>query len=361
MKRNKIIICGGGTAGHLYPALAVGQKLIEKKPELKILFVGGSRKLEKKIMDHHQVNFIALQIEGLKGRGLKILRSLFILPYAFFKSFLILIRNKPGLVIGVGGYSSGPLVLLAAWMILPTIILEQNRYPGFTNRMLLPWVKKAVVAFQSSLDEFKGKGVYLGNPVREEFYHVPPKTRESQLSLLIFGGSQGSHFLNTQIVNSLPEMKALSDHLVIYHQTGEKDHAWIQNAYAKHGFKNVTVAPFFFKMPEYFQKSDLIISRAGASTIAELIAAQKAALLVPFAEATDDHQVLNAMELVRIGAAEVLLEKDFNPATFTAKVLEYIHDKEKITKMENNLIQLQTENVADKIADLCLELMERRG
>lgn len=361
MRRNKIIICGGGTAGHLYPALAVGEKLLQKRPQAEILFVGGSRKLEKKIMDHHQVNFIALRIEGLKGKGLKILRSLIILPYAFLKSLFILLRNRPGLVIGVGGYSSGPLVLLAAWMIIPTIILEQNRNPGFTNRMLLPWVKKAVVAFQSSLDDFKGKGVYLGNPVREEFYHLPNKARDSRLSLLIFGGSQGSHFLNTQIVSTLTEMKSLRDQLHIFHQTGEKDFAWVKREYRKNGFEDMTVAPFFFKMAEYFQKADLIISRAGASTIAELIAAQKASLLVPFARATDDHQALNAIELERIGAAEVLLEKDFNPNTFLAKIQNFIKNKNKITQMENNLVQLQTENVADNIADLCLELMEPKA
>ena len=124
MKKRRVILCGGGTAGHLYPALAVGEKLMEKASDLEITFIGGSRQLEKKIMEHHQVNFIALKIEGLRGKGWKALRSLVILPYAFLKSFFILLRCRPRLVIGVGGYSSGPMVLLASWMRRPTLILE---------------------------------------------------------------------------------------------------------------------------------------------------------------------------------------------------------------------------------------------
>ena len=207
MTHKEVIISGGGTAGHLYPALAVGQKLKEQDPDLHLTFVGSSRSLERNIMKQYRANFIPLRIEGIKRKGLRIIKSLFLLPLSFFKSLAILIRMKPNLVIGVGGYSSGPIVLLASWMKIPTLILEQNLYPGFTNRLLLPWVKRAVVSFRNSLSSFKGKGIFIGNPVREEFYNLAPKQRSSKLTLLIFGGSQGSHFLNKAIVLTLPLIK----------------------------------------------------------------------------------------------------------------------------------------------------------
>ena len=174
MNSTRVIISGGGTAGHIYPAITLGQKLVEKEPKIQVTYVGGTRELEKKIMTHHQTDFIALRIEGIRRRGWKIFMSLFLLPYSFIKSLWILSRIKPRLVVGVGGYSSGPVVLLASWMKIPTMIMEQNRHPGFTNRILLSWVKKAVAAFESSLPEFKGKGVFIGNPVREEFYYLSP-------------------------------------------------------------------------------------------------------------------------------------------------------------------------------------------
>ncbi len=161
MKEKKIIISGGGTAGHLYPALAVGDKLKEKDPALRLTFIGSRREIEKNIMKQYQVNFVALPIEGIKGRGLKAVKSLILLPLSFLKSFVMLIRIKPGLVIGAGGYSSGPIVLLASLMKIPTIILEQNLYPGFTNRLLIPWVRQAVVYLLKTLSPLSREREYL--------------------------------------------------------------------------------------------------------------------------------------------------------------------------------------------------------
>ena len=362
MSAARIIISGGGTAGHLYPALALGQKLVTKLPNVKITYVGSNRKLEKKIMLHHQVDFIPLRIEGSKGRGWKILRALMLLPWAFWRSYRTLRRLRPSLVVGVGGYSAGPVVLLAAKMKIPTLIMEQNRFPGFTNRLLLPFVDKAVAAFESSVPEFRGKGIFLGNPVREEFYHLPPKSRENRLTLLVFGGSQGAHFLNTQITTALPRLKDLKERLQIYHQTGEKDLIWVQQSYAEQGFTDSTVSAFFYDMPDRFQKSDLVISRAGASTIAELIAANKASILIPFAGATDDHQTQNARELVKIQATVLIAENEFKPDTFAVHIKELLNNPGTITQMEKNLAGLQTgPAAAENIADLCKDLMARRN
>jgi len=359
MKGKRIIISGGGTAGHIYPALAVGQKLKEREPDCILTFVGTTRSLEQRIMAHYKANFIPLKIEGIKGKGFKIFKSLYLLPFSFLKSMVILIRIKPHLVIGVGSYSSGPIVLLASWLKIPTLIMEQNLQPGLTNRLLRRWVRKVVVSFQRSLPHFKGKGIFIGNPVREEFYTLRPKQRNSTLTLLIFGGSQGSHFLNTSMMRSLPLLKKEKDRLSIFHQTGEKDLEWVRESYVQEGFKEVTVASYFDDMDNYFQKSDLIISRAGASTIAELIASQKASVLIPFSQATDNHQVLNAQELERVSGTEVITENGFSPEAFSQKILDFLEDNEKINAMEKNLAPLKTEKVADKIADLCLELMEK--
>jgi len=357
MKEKKVIISGGGTAGHLYPALAVGDKLKEIDPALHLTFVGSRREVEKNIMKHHQANFIALKIEGIKGRGLKAIKSLLLLPLSFMKSFAILLRIKPNLVIGAGGYSSGPIVLLASLMKIPTLILEQNLYPGFTNRLLIPRVRKAVVSFKNSLPSFKEKGIFMGNPVREEFYNISPKTRNSKLTILIFGGSQGSHFLNKGITASLSLLKKEKDNLRIFHQTGKKDIEWVKKCYFQNEFEEVFVAPYFFDMASYFQKSDLIISRAGATTIAELIASQKASLLIPFSEATDNHQFFNARELEKIRGAEIILEEEFTPEILVDKIFIFLKNKEKLNQMEKNLISMKTEKASEKISNLCFEFM----
>lgn len=357
-KERRLIISGGGTAGHLYPGLVVSEKLKEKDPSIQITFVGGNRKLEKNIMDFHGVHFIPLKIEGLKGKGIKIFKSLFILPFAFIKSLVLLLKIKPNLVIGLGGYSSGPIVYLASLMKTPTLILEQNLFPGFTNRTLLPRIQKAVVAFKDSLPHFKGKGIFLGNPTRPEFYTLHPKKRNSKLSLLIFGGSQGSHFLNTNITSSLSLLEGKKNRLKIYHQTGPSDFEWVQQSYLKNGFHDAVVAPYFHDMPNYFQKSDLVISRSGATTVAELIASNKAALLIPFAKATDNHQVQNAEELQKVEGAEIILESEFTPEYFAKRIIDFMDNKESLDRMEKNLVSLKKENSAENISKLCWDLME---
>ncbi len=358
MSEKRIIISGGGTAGHIYPALVVGQKLKEKDPDLRLIYVGGRRALEKTIMRHHKAEFISLNIEGLKGKGLKIIKSLLLLPFSFLKSLFILLRLRPQLVVGVGGYSSGPIVLLASWLKRPTIIMEQNLKPGFTNRLLIPWIRKAVVAFAGSLPSFKGKGIFIGNPVREEFYYLTPREQNSKLNILVFGGSQGSHFLNQSLVASLTFLRNKKDHLRIFHQTGKQDLEWVKENYEEYSFKDVVVEPYFFDMPRYFQKSDIIISRAGATTIAELIASQKASILIPFSQAADNHQVLNARELKKLKAAEVILEEEFKPEDLASRILDFLYNQKKIQAMEKNLELLRTDNVAERIASLCFEIME---
>ncbi len=358
MREKRVIISGGGTAGHIYPALAVGKKLIQKS--FKITFIGTTRKLEQSLMEHYQADFIPLKIKGLKGKGLSAIKSILILPSSFVKSLLIIIKKKPALVIGMGGYSSGPVVLLSSLLGIPSLIMEQNLRPGLTNRLLIPFVQKAVVSFEKSLPEFKGKGELLGNPVREHFYSLKPKKRDEYLTVLIFGGSQGSHFLNTKVIQSLPLLREDKDSLRLFHQTGEKDLSWVRENYQKKNLDKAVVSDYFFDIYKYFEKSDLIVCRAGATTIAELIASQKPSILVPFSQSAENHQLLNARELERIQGAEVILEKDFTPARFSSKIRDFIENKHKLDQMEKNLKKLKAGNPAEKIADLCVKLTEKK-
>jgi UDP-N-acetylglucosamine--N-acetylmuramyl-(pentapeptide) pyrophosphoryl-undecaprenol N-acetylglucosamine transferase len=358
MRGRSIIISGGGTGGHLFPALAIGRELGVRDPGLRLTFIGGRRSLEKELMGRHGARFIPLRIEGIRGRGWKSWKALALLPFAFSKSLAVLLRLKPDMVIGVGGYSSGPVVLLASLLRIPTLILEQNLTPGFTNRRLTRWADKAVAAFENSLPYFKGKGVFLGNPVREEFYAIRPKPRTEELILLVFGGSQGSRILNRTMTEALPGLAAAKGRLKIFHQTGKADLEWVKASYLRSEFSDALVAPFFPNMANYLAQSDLVICRAGATTIAELIVAQRAAILVPFAGAAEDHQAKNAAELSRVGGAEVILEKDLSPQALASRILDYLENKSKITAMEKNLALLKTERPAKAIADLCFALME---
>lgn len=359
MTARRVVISGGGTGGHLYPALVVGRRLAALAPGIELTYVGTGREVEGRIMAGHGVRFVAMRIEGLKGRGLKSLRGLALLPLAFVQSLGLLLKIRPGLVIGVGGYSSGPIVLLASWLRVPTVILEQNARPGFTNRLLARWVRRAVVAFPSTLPAFKGKGVLLGNPVREEFYRLAAKTRGPRLDILVFGGSQGSHFLNSRIVEALPLLAAAKDRLRLTHQTGVADLAAVTAAYRAAGFEEAEVAAYLPDMPAYFGRADLVVCRAGATTLAELIAARKASVLVPFAGAAEDHQTVNARELGSVGAAVVLPEAEATAGALAARILRFLDQPRELEALEAGVARLQPEDPAGRIAALCLSLMER--
>ncbi len=360
MKRRRVIISGGGTGGHLYPALVLGRKLRNRDPRIELAYIGSGREVERQIMAQHGVPVITLRIKGLKGRGLRSLGALALLPAAFLKSLVVLLRLRPRLAVGVGGYSSGPVVLLAAWFRVPTIILEQNVRPGFTNRLLVRWVRVAVAAFDSTLPALRGKGVRLGNPVREEFYRVPPKKRDGPLSLLVFGGSQGSRFLNERVPAALGLLQNRRTDLAVVHQTGERELHDVRRRYEESGFVAADVAPFFSDMADRVAAADLVVCRAGATTIAELIAAGRPALLVPFAGAAEDHQTANARELERVGGAEVVPEAEATAERLAERIGHYLDRRDRLDAMAHALRPLATPDAADRIADLCLGLIERR-
>ena len=359
MRTRGVVISGGGTGGHLYPALVVGRRLLALSPGLALTYVGTRRDVEQRIMAEHGVRFVPMRIEGLKGRGLRSLRGLLLLVPAFAHSLAILCRTRPALVVGVGGYSSGPIVLLASLLRVPTVILEQNARPGFTNRLLARFARRAVVAFPSTLPAFRGKGVHLGNPVREEFYALPPKERTGRLDILVFGGSQGSRFLNDRIIAALPLLAAAKGRLRFVHQTGPDDLERVRAAYAAAGSADAEVAAYLPGMAARFGRADLVVCRAGATTLAELIAARRAAVLVPFAGAADDHQTANARELESVGGAVVIPESEATPGRLAALILGFLERPGDLEAMERSVGRLQVEDPAGRIASLCLGLMKR--
>lgn len=361
MSGRRVVICGGGTGGHLYPALVLGRALQDKEPEIELTFIGSDRPAERELMRRQGVDFIALRIEGLKGRGLRSIKSLSLLPLAFLRACRILRRLEPQLVVGVGSYSSGPVGVAASRLKIPLLLLEQNVVPGFTNRRLLGRAEKVAAAFQESLASLRGKGVFLGNPVREEFFRMPRKIRTEQFDLLVFGGSQGSRFLNRAVLGALPYLARWTKRLRIVHQTGAADLAEVRRGYIESGWEGAVVEAFFEDMPARFAAADLVLARAGATTCAELIAARKASILVPFAGASDDHQRKNAEVLQRAGGAEMILESEWTPPGFARMLGELIDRPERTAAMEDKLRPLAVEDPAGKIAALAFELMGRRA
>jgi UDP-N-acetylglucosamine--N-acetylmuramyl-(pentapeptide) pyrophosphoryl-undecaprenol N-acetylglucosamine transferase len=357
MRPRRVVISGGGTGGHLFPALVLGRALVDRAPDIRLTYVGSGREAERAIMARHGAAFVAMKIEGLKGRGLRSLRGLALLPGAFFRSLTLLVRLRPRLVVGVGGYSSGPIVLLASLLGIPTLILEQNARPGFTNRVLLRRVRRAVAAFDASLAEFHGKGVALGNPVRAEFAAVETKEHGARLSILVLGGSQGSRFLNAAVCAALPRLAGVRDRLEIVHQTGPAERDKVAEEYRFRGFADAETAAFFEDIAGRFARTDLVLARAGATTCAEIIAARRAAILVPFAGAADDHQTANARILADAGAAEIIAEDDRTSERLAERILFFLDHPAALSEMERRLEPLRKPDAAARIAGLCLELM----
>ncbi|MEP7274270.1 MAG: undecaprenyldiphospho-muramoylpentapeptide beta-N-acetylglucosaminyltransferase, partial [Acidobacteriota bacterium] len=298
----KVIIAGGGTGGHIYPGIAIAQEFKRRDPDTEVIFVGTAKGLETRIVPAQGFHLELIEVAALKRVGfVKRLRSLLMLPGSFLAVGSLIRRFKPDVVLGVGGYASGPVVLVAALMRVPTLLAEQNALPGFTNRVLARFVRGAAVSFEEARGFFGPKAEITGNPVREEFFSIPAKSAGAVVHLLITGGSQGARAINDAMIGALPFLEPERGRMSIVHQSGEADAVRLRAAYAERGF-TAHVSPFLDRMVEEVAKSDLVISRAGATTVSELAAAGRAAILVPFPFAADDHQTKNAEAVERAGA-----------------------------------------------------------
>jgi UDP-N-acetylglucosamine--N-acetylmuramyl-(pentapeptide) pyrophosphoryl-undecaprenol N-acetylglucosamine transferase len=347
----EILIAAGGTGGHLYPGIAVADELRRRDPARPVVFVGTPRGLEGRLVPRAGYPLELLPILPLNRVGAAgLVKGLLALPWALVRAVLLVRRRRPQAVLGVGGYAGGPLVLVAALLGVRTVILEPNAKPGFTNRVLRPFVHRAACAYEEARRYFGAKGVLTGNPVRGGFARTPRHEHRPPQTLLVFGGSQGSRVLNDALVAALPYLPG-PDRLRIVHQTGEAARAAVADVYAAAG-REAEVVAFLDDMEERFAEADLVLSRAGATTCAELTAAGKAALLVPFARAADDHQRVNAKALADAGAAVMIEEKGLSGAALAAALRDLLDDPRRLEAMETAALGLGRPDAAARVADL---------
>lgn len=352
----KVIIAAGGTGGHIYPGIAVAKEILKRDAASEILFVGTARGLETKIVPENNFKLSLINSQGLKNVGLiGKLKGLFVLPKSFLEARAIIKSFKPEAVVGAGGYVSGPVLLMASLMRVPTLVMDSNALPGFTNRRLAPFVTKAALTFADALPYFGEKGIVTGNPVRREFFEIAPKARGKTINLLVFGGSQGARAINNAMIEALKDLP--HGRLEITHQTGEGDFQAIRESYNRNGWGDAAqVKPYISNMVEEFAKSDLIVCRAGATSCAEIAAAGKAALLVPLPTAADDHQRVNAEALERAGAARMILQRDLNGERLAREITDLINAPAKISAMENAAKKLARADAAAATVDIIEEL-----
>jgi len=352
----KVLIAAGGTGGHIYPGIAVAKEILRRDEKSEVLFVGTARGLETKIVPDNGFQLSLIKSAGLKNVGfVGKLKGLFILPKSFLEARRLIKDFQPEVVVGAGGYVSGPVLLTAALMRVPTLVMDSNALPGFTNRRLAPFVTKAALTFEEALSFFGKKGIVTGNPVRQEFFEIEPKERGEKVNLLIFGGSQGARAINNAMGEALPMLP--HDKLRITHQTGESDLEKIKEIYARSEFNGAAdVRPYISNMVDEFAKADLVICRAGATTCAELSAAGKAAIMIPLPTAADDHQRKNAEALQTAGAAKMILQKDLTGESLANEILDLINSPEKISAMEAATKKLARRDAAEATVDLIEEL-----
>jgi UDP-N-acetylglucosamine--N-acetylmuramyl-(pentapeptide) pyrophosphoryl-undecaprenol N-acetylglucosamine transferase len=361
----RVVIAGGGTGGHLYPGIAVARELLAQRPDAQISFVGTARGIESRVIPREGFELDLIRSGGLKGKSIADrARGAALLPVSIADAWAVVSKRRPDLVIGVGGYSSGPVVLTAAVRGVATMLLEQNAVPGLTNRLLARVVKAAAVTFDSTQAFFGSKAFVSGNPVRPEFLTAGSQ-QESALDdqatvtrVLVFGGSQGAHAINVAMVEAAARLAAEGPHLHLTHQTGERDVEMVRTGYRQAGLQAV-VEPFLYDMGRQLGAADLIVCRAGATTLAEITAAGRAAILVPLPTATDDHQRRNAEALGASGAAEVLLQRDLTGATLAERMLALAADRERRRRLAAAAKSLARPEAARVIVDRALELVGR--
>ena len=357
MKRVSLIVAGGGTGGHLFPGVAVARELMARVPGATVTFVGTATGIEARVIPREGLTLETIRSAGLKGKSpAALLRGLLLLPLSAMDAWRVISRRRPSVVIGVGGYSSGPVVALAALRGVPTLLMEQNATPGLTNRLLSRLVRAAAVTYEESLATFGSKAFVAGNPVRPEFFAAASADSPAAgvTRVLVFGGSQGAHAINVAMAEGAATLAAAPG-VQVTHQTGERDVAMVREAYAKAGL-TARVEPFLYEMDREVRAADVIVCRAGATTLAELTAAGRAAILIPLPTATDDHQRRNADALVRQGAARVIDQRELTGARLADAQLGLAGDEAARQRMAAAARAMARPDAARVIVDRVLAL-----
>lgn len=354
----RVIIAGGGTGGHVYPGIAIAKGILRRHSEAEVLFVGTKRGLECRIVPKEGFQLAKITVSGVKGiHGLKLLASLLRIPVSLWESYRIISQFRPQAVIGVGGYSSGPPVLVAALLGIPILLQEQNATPGLTNRLLARLACRVATSFPESQVFFGKKAVLTGNPVRGEFGKSKKDKSGGRFVVFIIGGSQGARAINQAAIESLEHLQGQFPRLEFIHQTGELDFEKVSKAYGRHTVTH-DVHPFFYDMPAQFARSDLLISRAGATTLAEIAMAGKPSILIPFPQATDNHQQKNAESLARAGAAEMILQSILSGELLAKRIEFYLDHPETLHQMAEKSQRFGVPDATERIVSIVEELVQ---
>jgi UDP-N-acetylglucosamine--N-acetylmuramyl-(pentapeptide) pyrophosphoryl-undecaprenol N-acetylglucosamine transferase len=355
----RIVIAGGGTGGHLFPGIAIAEEFLKRDSDTKIIFIGTKRGIEGKLLKRMGYELRTVDVEGVKGRGIgAMLKGAYQIPQSMWQSARIMRQFRPQIVIGVGGYASGPAVLTAHLMGIPTAIAEQNAMPGITNRILGKFVDKVFVTYARTQDWFSlSKVVVSGNPVRSAltFARDQKKEKNDTWNLLVFGGSQGASAINKSVVEMLPYLSLLKNKLRILHQTGAGELESVREAYRESGI-SADVRGFIDDMAQAYAAADLIVCRAGATSLAEITAAGKVPVLIPFAFAADDHQTKNAQALVDAGAAVMISESELNGSRLFNVIESLLTNEDKLRDMAQKSAVLGNIRAAATIVDICYKL-----
>jgi UDP-N-acetylglucosamine--N-acetylmuramyl-(pentapeptide) pyrophosphoryl-undecaprenol N-acetylglucosamine transferase len=345
----KFVMAGGGTGGHVIPALAVARELRARGhcP----LFIGTQRGIEAKLVQQENFPIEWIEIGGLNQVGLKRkLTTLADLPLSVWQVARVLDRAKPAAVFSMGGYVAGPVLLAALWKRLPVVVMEPNAIPGMTHRRLARFVSRALVSFPETAKWFpKDRTEVTGLPVREEFFRVPRKQPGSVLTVLVTGGSQGSRTINRAVEESWPLWK--NRFTRIFHQTGAAAYEELAPRFRASGV-NGQIAPFFTDMPHLFSEADLIVSRAGMSAVSEVAAAGKPSILVPLATAADQHQLRNAEAMAGAGAAKLILDAEMTGARLVEEAARLATEPGLLEKMGEAARKLARPDAARRAAEI---------
>jgi UDP-N-acetylglucosamine--N-acetylmuramyl-(pentapeptide) pyrophosphoryl-undecaprenol N-acetylglucosamine transferase len=344
----RVIVAGGGTGGHVIPALAIAQEL-QSGYNAELLFIGTARGIETRLVPAAGFRLELITVGALNRVDLATrLKTLLDLPRAVAQSVRMIFEFRPDVMIGVGGYASGPAMLAAGLMNVPMLAFEPNAVPGIANRLVAPMVKAAAVHFAATERYFRN-AVVTGVPVRREFFHVPERVVDAPPTLLVFGGSQGAHAINVAVSGALARFAQAVAGIHVIHQTGEKDYEAARAAAETSGI-SVEVSPFIDHMVGAFARADLLVCRSGASTVAEIAAAGKPAIFVPLPTAADDHQRHNAEALTNAGAARLLPQAELTPDRLVQEVAELLGDRVRLARMGAAARQFARPNAVAEIA-----------
>ena len=355
----KVLIAAGGTGGHIYPGIAVAKEIMKRDAASEVRFVGTTRGLETRIVPENGFRLSLINSAGLKNVGFSgKLKGLALLPKSFLEARTLLKEFKPDVVVGAGGYVSGPVLMMASLMRIPTLVMDSNALPGFTNRRLAMFVDKAALTFEEAVPFFGEKGIVTGNPVRREFFEIQAPEASDKVRLLIFGGSQGARAINDAMVEALTLLD--QEGLEVTHQTGDAEFEKVREGYERAGL-NADVRRYISEMVSEFARSDLIICRAGATTCAELAAAGKASIMIPLPTAADDHQRKNAEAMQKAGASRMILQKDLNGESLATAITELTVSPDAIAQMERSAKTLARRDAAEATVDLIEQLARGKG